>query len=547
MREKPILLTLILLFFWLAVSSLVHDSPTMDEQNHIGRGVAFTRTGDPRLSMEHPPLVNGLSAIPTLIVRDLRLPLDDPSWQREPIEIFWYIFGEKLLWEYNPDRVDQLVFLARLPIVWLTIGLALVARAFSAELWHKRAGFFAAALILFDPNIIAHGRYSTTDMGGTAFLILATYALWRMWNGRLSIPLTAIALGMAFTSKLSILGFVPVFAVLAMLPFYETWSGRLAVRRLVNYLVAGVLSIGVVWAIFGFEWGNFLFIGDDFQQFNKWSGPMPTFWAGIERIAVATGGGRRAYLLGNFSENGFANYFPIAFLVKTPLTTLLLIVCAFVYLMGNRRKRLRSYFLVVPALYYFGTTTQSGLNIGYRHLLPMLAMLYIWMSGFMPEKLRRNNAMTLRGFVSIFVLAGALGTALFAHPGYIGYFNEIVGRKNGWQVLGDSNIDWGQDLHRLNHWMEENDVERVKLSYFGSVEPARYLTYDPLPGDPRHRDLWWNVPFDRTNPEPGVYAISVHNLLEMPLNEPEKTVFAWFREREPDERVGAYHIYIVEK
>ena len=60
----------------------------------------------------------------------------------------------------------------------------------------------------------------------------------------------------------------------------------------------------------------------------------------------------------------------------------------------------------------------------------------------------------------------------------------------------------------------------------------------PLPGEPLHRDLWWAVPFDRSDPEPGVYAISVHNLQEMPPRAEEKTVYAWFREREPDDWIG---------
>ena len=58
-----------------------------------------------------------------------------------------------------------------------------------------------------------------------------------------------------------------------------------------------------------------------------------------------------------------------------------------------------------------------------------------------------------------------------------------------------------------------------------------------MPGLPRHHDLWWDVPFNTVQPEPGVYAISVSNLWEIPLQD-EKYVFPWFREREADDRVG---------
>ena len=44
--------------FVLMVSSARLKSPTMDEQNHIARGYAYLRTGDLRLNLDHPPLIN---------------------------------------------------------------------------------------------------------------------------------------------------------------------------------------------------------------------------------------------------------------------------------------------------------------------------------------------------------------------------------------------------------------------------------------------------------------------------------------------------------
>ena len=50
-RVRPVFLIvpIVLLFYWLALDSLVDDSPTMDEQNHLARGLAFLHTRDPRL------------------------------------------------------------------------------------------------------------------------------------------------------------------------------------------------------------------------------------------------------------------------------------------------------------------------------------------------------------------------------------------------------------------------------------------------------------------------------------------------------------------
>jgi len=58
-----IAVALLLLIFVQALGSARLKSPTMDEQNHIARGLAYLRTGDLRLSVEHPPLVRRSSCL----------------------------------------------------------------------------------------------------------------------------------------------------------------------------------------------------------------------------------------------------------------------------------------------------------------------------------------------------------------------------------------------------------------------------------------------------------------------------------------------------
>lgn len=553
----------VLLFWWLALDSLVMDSPTMDEQNHIARGLAFLRTGDPRLSLEHPPLVNAISALPLLTMSNIRLPLDHPSWERQPPDVYWYVFADLLLWDYNHD-VGRILFLARLPVVVLTLGLALAVFRWAWALWGRQAGLLAFALVLFDPNVLAHGRYVTTDLGGTLFLFLATWALWRLWQkptwGRWLV--TAVTLGCAFGSKLSMLGFVPIFALMAFLPGEGQWSWREAGRRLGLYLTAGAAATAVVWAIFGFEWGTLQMPGETFTFLNGLSAPMPTFWAGIAKILTLTSGGRQAYLLGQFSTEGFAAYFPVAFAAKTPLAVLLVLPLAAGWLLWQRPFRTKTLFLLTPPVLYFAVTLASDLNLGYRHLLPMLPFLYIVLVGVVGDSAESIIAKTQRITftngsaltlildhlpltIFLFLLAAQLLVALSIHPHYLSYFNRAVGGpENGYHILLDSNIDWGQDLLRLQQWMRENGVTEVKLGWFGTAEPAYYaIPHEPLPGFPEAEFLsqWTNPPFNTAAPEPGVYAISVSNLMELPL--PESGVYAWFRQRKPDARIG-YSIMI---
>ena len=557
----------ILLFFFLALHSATGDSPTMDEQNHLARGLAFLETGDPRLSVEHPPLVNTLSALPVWTLLDVRLPTDHPSWSQPD---GWYAFADLLLWEYNHD-VTRMIFLARLPIIFLMIVLALIAYHAAHQMWPAAARrskarqgvapLLAFAFVLFDPNILAHGRYTTTDLGGALFLFLAAFLLWRLWQVPTNWPwkhltAAAIGLGLAFGSKLSTLAFAPIFTLLALLPLYQPdkgWSWQAAGRRLAQLALAGAGALVVVWTIFGFQWGPLQFQHALLAPLNGVAGPMPAFWSGIEQIILLSGGGRPSFLLGETSTEGFLAYFPVAFLTKTPLATLLMLPLAFgLFWKDNhtskldRETRAAVYFLLLSPILYFLLSMTSDLNIGYRHLLPILPFLYLLIAGGLARALQRPPAGRTRAttVASALLPAALLFSTLAVHPHYISFFNVAGGGPaNGYRILVDSNVDWGQDLLRLQSWMDAHNVKTINLSWFGTADPTYYgIDYKPLPGLPRHFGLWWDVPFNPADPEPGVYAISASNLWELPLQE-EKYVFPWFRARSPDDRVG-YSILI---
>ena len=535
---------LLLLFFYLAVSSMVDDSPTMDEQNHVTRGLTFLTTGDPRFSLEHPPLINTLSALPAFNLLHPFVPLELPYWGHKD---GWYLMADALFWNAGND-VTQLLFLARLPIIFLTMGLGIVGYHFARQLWGRSrlVGLTTLFLLLFDPNLLAHGRYSTTDMGGTLFILLATWALWRLWQvdgrhrgrwhwGRW--VLAGICMGLAFGSKLSALVFVPIWLLLAGMPaFIPPWQARSACRRIIQTGTAGIIAYLVVWALFRFEWKPLFFESTQLSPLNRFSAPMPTFVAGIEQILFLSGGGRPSYLLGNFSKEGFISYFPVAFATKTPIPTLILLIWAMIALLKMPATRRKALFLLLPALSYFLISMGSALNIGYRHLLPILPLLYLLIAGIIPTIHNRWQKL-----LAILLLGGLLSATLQIHPHYLSSFNQLAGgAENAGNILIDSNVDWGQDLIRLQQWATEKDVTNLKLGYFGSADPAYYLSYSPLPGLTHHHSLWWDVPFNRRNPEPGTYAISVSNLYgEIPLEIlAEKSVYAAFRARQPDHRIG---------
>lgn len=525
---------LLLLAYGLALTSVVQKSPTMDEQNHIARGAAYLGTGDPRLSVEHPPVVNVLSALPAHLLLDLKLPLDQ-WWQAGE----WYHFADNFLWRANQNP-DRIILLARLPIIGLGLMLAALVFRWASVRFGPWGGLLAAAFCALDPNILAHERLSTTDLGGTLFAFLAAYALWRalrrpsprrtLWAG--------ITLGLAFAAKLSALAFGPILVLVALLDAAVDRSdqGRL-LRQVARLTAVTSLALLVVWASYGFQVGSLEGVG--------FPVPAAPYVRGVLAVLDLSGGGRPAYLLGRISSEGWWYYFPVAFAVKTPLPTLAALLLASV--LTVRCVRWDDVWFLVPSVAYFLASMTSGLNIGYRHLLPMLPFLAVQIGRLTELPVYQSTSLPtyLRRLVPVGLAVWLAISTIIVYPHFMAYFNAIAGGpENGWHILADSNIDWGQDLKGLQRWTKQENVDRVRLSWFGSAYPEHYgITYDPLPGVgfPSHFELWSDPPFSTASPEPGIYVISVNNLLG--LNLPNPDLYAWFRARRPDAKIG-YSVFI---
>jgi hypothetical protein len=62
-----------------------------------------------------------------------------------------------------------------------------------------------------------------------------------------------------------------------------------------------------------------------------------------------------------------------------------------------------------------------------------------------------------------------------ANPDYLPYFNEAIAHPE--QVLVDSDLDWGQDLWRLEQRAAAIKIPKLNLAYRGTADLAR----EPLP------------------------------------------------------------------
>jgi hypothetical protein len=193
----------------------------------------------------------------------------------------------------------------------------------------------------------------------------------------------------------------------------------------------------------------------------------------------------------------------------------------------------------------------SSLNIGYRHLLPILPLLFVYASKLASDDFRfpiLNSQLANRvvqfavryGLSTILVIlvGWQAFSALSIYPHYLAYFNEIVGgAENGYRYLVDSSLDWGQDLPALKDYLDKEGIDQIYLSWFGPARPERYdIRYRPLPGFPLYQGSAETYAFNPYQPAPGFYAISATNLQGVMFEDHD--TFAWFRDQVPLSRPG---------
>lgn len=260
--------------------------------------------------------------------------------------------------------------------------------------------------------------------------------------------------------------------------------------------------------------------------------PYAEYLLGVLMVSQRQAGGNTAYFLGEVSNLGERAYFPTAFLLKEPIPILVFIILALSLalhrLWSKRRWSFQSLFAwiaghplefssLVFIIFYWGISIQSPLNIGLRHVLPTFPFMYLltartisqWitsravfeseLSGMLWIRAIAKNLTRQAGkyfFLYLLVLWLIAETVLVA-PSYLAYYNELAGgTKNGYRFIVDSNYDWGQDLKRLRTFVEDKNIEKIAVDYFGGGDAAYYLGEKFQP--------WWSA----KGPAHGWFAVS---------------------------------------
>jgi len=573
-------IVLLVLFTAIAWLSARTKSPAFDEPYHAISAWVQWNYFDYRLDNEDPPLwqywaslLNSKSAIQADFAGDI--------WKTMPDSLAhqWY-WGVQTLYRTPGNDPDKLIAHCRAMMLIVAVGLGVLICVWSWQLGGPIAAVSATFLFCLDPNFLAHSPLMKNDVAFAMSMVALVFAVWKagekLTAGRLGwvALLCVVTLTVKFSGLLAVCMVPLLLGIRALLPMQ--WNvlgksignrrGRLAVAAAVT-LLAMLVSIAGIWAVYGFRYRptpqpgvaiNINPIADRIRlnaMIARYHGspppgagpdirlPMPAraamfanehhllpqgFLAGF-LFTYANGLVRFAYAEGQISPVGWWWYFPFAILVKTPIATLLAIGWAVVYAIRRKRPRDKQFqasrgvqpwaliCLLTPAILFLLAAMAQNLNIGLRHVLAIYPFLFIAI-GVIIARLWTTRGRKTRSAICLLATVLTLETVC-AFPNFIAFFNPVATTVSSkLEMLGDSNLDWGQDLPLLAQWQRAHPDRKLYLCYFGYADPRHYgVHYIPMPGGYRY-DSKPHLP--EPNPlEPAVIAISASNLQGFPLED----------------------------
>lgn len=573
-----------------ALSSMVQKSVTVDEITYLTAGAYHLRTGDFHYNQTNPPLMKLVAGLP-LLALGLDLPARDGDVRRWT-QVEQWRFARDFLYDNRRDA-DTILLIARLPSVAISLLLGCLVYGWSRRLYGEWGGLLSLGLYCLSPNILAHSRLATQDIGLAAAVFACTYCFWRSTRGGrpAAIVLFGLTLGLGLLIKtpaafsLAAFGSYGLWCVVRneapplpeRMPLLRHMAGRAgpwgrAVSLLFILSVGGVVALFVVNAGYGFQ-GTLAPLREQLpllfepeqeagsvlrQTLGSLRVPLPSaFVEGLHFQTTLQAVSGSVYFAGRIHESGLWYLTLAALLLKVPLPVLALFGAALWQRArsGGALEAERLLLLVIGA-YLLAFTWMGQMGGLVRYVLPIFPCALVIIGRLLaPGRLAGRPA---RAAVAVAV-AWTAAASWSIHPHYLAYFNELIGGSdNGYRYLADSNLDWGQDLGGLKIWMEENDIERIQLAYFGSADAEHYgIDYDYLPSvglAPRKPgEYWWyelDSPEKRRLRRPtGLVAVSV-NLLTGPqwIRGRFGGMYDWLQEHEPIDQVGhSILIYRIEE
>ncbi|HOK03964.1 MAG TPA: hypothetical protein P5105_01485 [Victivallales bacterium] len=524
---------LILLHIILSSLAIFAKSPTFDESVHLTGGYTYWKLNDFRINPENGNFPQRLAAIPLLFDKSIILPLESTYWQNVQEWFFSFFFLFK-----SGNNPDNLFIPAKFMMLFLSTTLCLSVFYVSSRIFNSSFALISLFFCVFSPTVLAHSNLITSDISASLFFLLSVYFIWEnLKNINIANTLlSSLSLSLLFLSKMSAPIIIPFYLICIFIrlisdkPLICEFRKKIFIQKSLSKKILTLSSIVLIqlffvyfsiWAAFSFRYsqvppgskssaaaeiqfddlikGKKDFIDKSMLLIDKLKLLPRAYTHGYLYVKKHLNK-RISFMNGEKSNSGFLLFFPYAFMIKTPLPLILLLLLSTLYAL---KKSIPYDFVpfAIFAILFIIFALSSGINIGHRHLLPLYPIFFI----FCPYFAYKKSVFWKKAFLVASSLFFAFDT-LIIMPDYLAYFNQIAGGpKNAYKKLVDSSLDWGQDLKELKNLSDFIAEEKnFYLSYFGTASINSYglQKFISLPGYFTQENFYIH------NFKPGVYCIS---------------------------------------
>ena len=304
---------------------------TVDEGSHIACGMQLMQDRQYFMDQKHPPLGRIAVALGPYL-EGARLPGAGRS------DNMFELGNEILNWKEGYWRNLTLARLGTLPFFLLACA---VVWFWSDHISGKRAALFSLLIFTLLPSILAHSGLATNDMAGAATLCLALYCFTR-WMENPSWRASAwlgVGVGLAVASKFSALLFLPGCVAALILLYFVAPTDSSRQHPWVKLASKIAVSLLIAYAVL---WASYLFTLTPIQAsrphtvvdrllvnypvarhaaYAVLETPIlaGNVAAGMKGLSGQNKAGQAAFFLGEWRRHGWWYFFPVIFLLKTPL------------------------------------------------------------------------------------------------------------------------------------------------------------------------------------------------------------------------------------
>ncbi len=391
---------------------------------------------------------------------------------------------------FNPDlRKKDSGFSDIMHGRYITLIICLLTGFFiyrwSKDLFGETGAILSLFLFVFCPNLNGHGILLTTDAYAALFTVTVSYFFWKFikrsgWKYFLAF---SISLGMAQVAKYSLIhlfiifGLVSLFVLLKRKTLLSGWKRNFARLAALSVIVLLLINAAYLFNKPGKKLNDLEVYSNTLSQLKSsflGSIPLPLPLPYIQGLDITMymndlgpGDPRvswQIYLLGEKRSGpgvGFWNYYLVVFIFKTPLSVLVLLLAAmlFLFLRKKRQGHPSTMLFIIGMIIYFLLVFgfSNNVQIGLRHAIMVYPLLYV-LSGFivtLPFVQIRSKV-----FIPLLALYSLVSYYIF-FPNLLSYTNElIVNKRDAYKLIADSNIDFGQDEFIVEKYLKNNpDVQ----------------------------------------------------------------------------------------